>query len=149
MKHIRQAHHERAGFQPFEVELLPPRVHDSFLEPGFHYKHIPIARDASEWLATMSISGMRSIALLSLDPQLLLGQGNSSTPIDLLDELVSSDALFNEDMLTHWLATSCSCDSIIIDASDELLQAAWFGPFETALVDSRCHKQMPIVFLFR
>lgn len=147
MKHIRQAHHERIAWQPFEVELLPPKVLDSVLEPGFHYKHYSSSRDVLDCLASMSAFG-RLVGLLSLDPN-LFGSLVVSKPYDLLDELASAQAFVHEDMLAHWLTTSCPYDAIVIDASQELLQSDWFGLLEAAFIESGCSKRMPIAFLFR
>lgn len=163
MKHIRQAHHGRTVLQPFEVELLPPRVLDSVLEPGFHYKHYARRPELSDLLSSLTFSGMRTIGLLSLDP---LGQLSARSAaasvrtlqtsaqflpreqaIYLLDELISAEALLHEDLLAYWLA-SCSYDAIVIDASDELLQADWFGMIESAFLESGCSKRIPIIFAY-
>lgn len=146
MKHIRPAHHACAIFQPYHVELLPPRVHDTVLEPGFHYKHVSSPQEASDLLASMSTFG-RSVGLLTVDPH-VSALTEFCKPRDLLAELSATDMLAHEELLAHWLATCCSYDSIMIDASDELLQSDWFGPLEAALTESGCSNRMPVFFLF-
>lgn len=147
MKHIRQARHERAVLQPFEVELLPARVQDVVFEPGFHYKHLSSLRDVSDFIGGMSTFA-RSVGMLTLDPH-LFANCIVARPHDLLNELSVSNAFLHEEILAHWLVISCAYDSIIIDASDELLQSDWFGMLESALIESGCSNRMTIVFLFR
>jgi hypothetical protein len=110
-------------------------------------KHVSTNLGVFDALSTHCSFG-RSVGLLTLDPQLRTA-GLTNGVCDLIEELSTSDALVSEDLLAHWLATSYHYDSIVIDASDELLQSDWFGMLEEALIESGCSKRSSIMYIFR
>ncbi len=148
MKHTDQAQHEHYAVHPFDVELFTLRVQERFFGPGYHYKHVSNQHEVAEFLDAVSMKGLRSVGLISLDKAVLPSDGGRTACFayeNVLHELISND----EEYSAHWLTVACHYDLLVIDATAELLRSQWFEIMEVRLRESGVDKNLPVIFLFR